>query len=146
MQERREQLLQELRKAEQARDLLSELERLPKVENHPELERCLTQLKQLAQSLPEGHSVRLLIESAIRPEMVGRARSALEGEVKLANHHQRTTFHTVTEGRFSEVHIARSTTTQQTRFALPGERVGLLIVCQHKHPMRRLCLGTRRAH
>jgi hypothetical protein len=84
MQERCEQLLQELRKAEQARDLLSELERLPKEENHPELERCLTQLKQLAQSLPEGHSVRLLIESAIQPEMVGsvgRARSALEGEV-----------------------------------------------------------------
>jgi hypothetical protein len=106
MQERREQLLQELRAAEQARDLLSELERLLKEENHPEPERCLTQLKQLAQSLPEGHSVRLLIESAIRPEMVGRARSALEGEVKLANHHQRTTFHPVTEGRFSEVRIA----------------------------------------
>ena len=84
MQERREQLLQELRKAEQARDLLSELERLLKEENHPELGRNLTQLKQLAQSLPEGHSVRLLIESAIRPEMVGsvsRARSALQGEV-----------------------------------------------------------------
>ena len=84
IQERREQLLQELRKAEQARDLLSELERLLKEENHPELGRCLTQLKQLAQSLPEGHSVQLLIESAIRPEMVGsvrRGRSALEGEV-----------------------------------------------------------------
>jgi hypothetical protein len=84
MQERREQLLQELRKAEQARDLLSELERLLKEDNHPELERCLTLLKQLTQSLPEGYSVRLLIESAIRPEMVGsvgRARSALEGEV-----------------------------------------------------------------
>jgi hypothetical protein len=84
MQERREQLLQELHRAEQARDLLSELERLLKEENRPELRRCLTQLKQLAQSLPEGHSVRLLIESAIRPEMVGNvggARSALEGEV-----------------------------------------------------------------
>ncbi len=85
MQERREQLLQELRKAEQARDLLSEQERLLKEENHPELGRCLTQLKQLAQSLPEDHSVRLLIGSAMRPEMggsVGRARSALEGEVR----------------------------------------------------------------
>jgi len=53
-------------------------------ENQPELGRCLTQLKQLAQSLPEGYSVRLLIESAIRPETVdsvGIARSALEGEV-----------------------------------------------------------------
>ena len=84
MQERREQLLQELRKAAQARDLLSELECLLKEANHPELGCNLTQLKQLAQSFPEGHSVRLLIESAIRPEMVGsvrRARSALEGEV-----------------------------------------------------------------
>lgn len=84
MQERGEQLLQEPRKAEQALDLLSELERLLKEENHPELGSCLRQLKQLAQSLPEGYSVRLLIESAIRPEMVGsvgRVRSALEGEV-----------------------------------------------------------------
>jgi hypothetical protein len=84
MQERREQLLQDLRKAEQARDVLSELERLLKEENSPELGRYQTQLKQLAQSLPEGHSVRLLIESAIQPEMVGSvgaARSALEGEI-----------------------------------------------------------------
>jgi hypothetical protein len=94
MQERREQLLQELRKAEQARDLLSELERLLKEENlqeeslkegnRPDLGRYVTQLERLAQSLPEGHSVRLLIESAIRPEMVGnvgRARSALEGDI-----------------------------------------------------------------
>lgn len=84
MQERREQLLQDLRKSEQARELLSELECLLKEEYHPELGRKLTQLKQLAQSLPEGHSARLLVESAIRPEMVGsvsRARSALEGEV-----------------------------------------------------------------
>jgi hypothetical protein len=84
MLERRERLLRELRTAEQARDLLSELERLLKEENHPQLGRCLTQLTQLAQSLPEGHSVRLLIESAIRPELVGnvgRSRSILEGEV-----------------------------------------------------------------
>jgi len=84
MRELREQLLQELRKAAQARELLSELECLLKEENHPELGRCLRQLKQLAQSLPEGHNVRLLIESAIRPEMLGsvrRARSALEGRV-----------------------------------------------------------------
>jgi transposase len=82
--ELREQLLQELRKAAQARELLRELECLLTEENHPELGRCLRQLKQLAQSLPEGHIVRLLIESAIRPERmgsVGRARSALEGKV-----------------------------------------------------------------
>jgi len=84
MHELREQLLQELRKAARARELLSELECLLKKENHPELERNLRQLKQLAQSLPEGHIVRLLIESAIRPERMGsirRARSALEGRV-----------------------------------------------------------------
>jgi hypothetical protein len=84
MQERREQLLQELRKAEQARDLLSELERLLKEENHPEAGRYENQLERLAQSLPEGHSVRLLIESAIGPDPVGsvsRSRSKLEGEV-----------------------------------------------------------------
>src|SRR5215208_4401028 len=84
MHELREQLLQELRKAAQARELLRELECLLTEENHPELKRCLRQLKQLAQSLPEGHIVRLLIESAIRPERGGsvrRARSALEGKV-----------------------------------------------------------------
>ena len=84
MHQLREQLLQELRKATQARELLSELEGLLEEENHPELGRCLRQLDQLARSLPEGHIVRLLIESAIRPERVGsvrRARSALEGKV-----------------------------------------------------------------
>jgi hypothetical protein len=84
MQQRREQLLEELRKAEQARDLLSELERLPKEENHPELGHYVSQLKQLAQSLPEGHNVRLLIESAVDPSSVSgvsRARSAIGGEV-----------------------------------------------------------------
>src|SRR5829696_1248157 len=33
---------------------------------------------------------------------------------------------------FSEVRIAQSTTTQQPRLALPGKRVGLLIVCWHR--------------
>jgi hypothetical protein len=86
----REQLLEELRKVEQARDLLSELERELKGENHPErgryrrLGRYLTQLEQLAQSLPEGHSVRQVIESALEAasvDSVSRARSALEGEI-----------------------------------------------------------------
>jgi hypothetical protein len=84
MQQRREQLLQELRTAEQARDLLRELERLLQEENHPEAGRYENQLERLAQSLPEGHAVRLLIESGIRPETVGsvsRTRSILEGEV-----------------------------------------------------------------
>ena len=84
MQELREQLLRELRKAAQARELMSELEGLLEEENHPDLGRHLRQLRRLARSLPEGHNVRLLIESAIRPERVGsvrRARSALEGKV-----------------------------------------------------------------
>src|SRR5215212_311172 len=89
MQQRREQLLQELRTAEQALALLRRQERLLEQENlregnPPELRRYVTQLEQLAQSLPEGHRVRLVIESAIRPELIGsvsRARSALEGEV-----------------------------------------------------------------
>lgn len=84
MQERREQLLEDLRKMEQARDLLRELEPHLTEQQGPELVRHLTQLEQLAQSLPEGHSVRLLIESATRPELVGsvsRARSAIEGEI-----------------------------------------------------------------
>ena len=89
MQQRREQLLQELRTAEQALALLRGLERLLQEENlqegnPPELRRYVTQLEHLAQSLPERHRVRLVIESAIRPELIGsvsRARSALEGEV-----------------------------------------------------------------
>ena len=55
-----------------------------KEENHPEAGRYENQLERLAQSLPEGHGVRVLIESAIGPELVGsvsRARSMLEGEV-----------------------------------------------------------------
>ena len=84
MQQRREQLIEELRTAEQARDLLRKLERLLKEENHPEAGRYENQLERLAQSLPEGHGVRVLIESAIGPALVGsvsRARSMLEGEV-----------------------------------------------------------------
>ena len=84
MQERREQLLEELRKAEQARDLLRELEPHLSDKEGPELDGHVRQLERLAQSLPEGHSVRLLIESAIRPELMGsvsRSRSAIEGEL-----------------------------------------------------------------
>jgi hypothetical protein len=41
-------------------------------------------LEQLAQSLPEAHIVRLVLESALGPSEVGnvsRARSAVEGEI-----------------------------------------------------------------
>ena len=84
MQQRREQLLKELRIAEQARDLLRELEHNLSEEKGPEFARRVRQLEQLAQSLPEAHIVRLVIESALGPSEVGnvsRARSAIEGEI-----------------------------------------------------------------
>ena len=57
----REQMLEELRKAQQARDLLTELQRRLAGGNS-ELEGLLTQLEQLAQTLSEADPIRLLIE------------------------------------------------------------------------------------
>ena len=86
-----EQMLEELRKAEQARDLLSELERRLRAGDQAELERYLTHLEQLAQSLPETDPMRLLIESAVGSARtrssikagsdVSRSRSSIEGEI-----------------------------------------------------------------
>jgi uncharacterized protein (UPF0216 family) len=84
MQQRREQLLKELRIAEQARDLLRELEHNLSDEKGSEFAAHVRRLEQLAQSLPEAHIVRLVIESALGPSEVGnvsRARSAVEGEI-----------------------------------------------------------------
>jgi hypothetical protein len=91
MQERREQMTERLRNAEQARDLLTELERRLKEEDGPELERLLSQLDQLAQPLPEADRIRWYIESAAGSARVGRPgksgtemsrfRSAVEGEI-----------------------------------------------------------------
>ena len=91
MQEQREQMIEELRKQEQARDLLTELERRLKGEDRPQLEDHLTQLERLAESLPEAHMARLLIESAVGSVRarearksgsdVSRARSAIEGRI-----------------------------------------------------------------
>jgi uncharacterized protein (UPF0216 family) len=84
MHEQREHLLEELRKAEQALTLLKELEPHLTDRKGKELDSHVRALKQLAQSLPEGHMVRLVIESALEPSNVGtvsRARSALEGEI-----------------------------------------------------------------
>lgn len=87
----REQMLEELRKAEQARDLLSGLEQRLAAGNQAELERYLAQLEQLAQSLPEADPKRLLIEAAVGSARardairagsdVSRSRSSLEGEI-----------------------------------------------------------------
>ena len=65
MQERREQLVERLRTAEQARDLLKELERHLKEKDNPDLERLLTQLDQMAQSLPEVDRIRWFIQSDV---------------------------------------------------------------------------------
>ena len=91
MQERREQLAERLRNAEQARDLLTELERRLKEEDGPELESLLSQLDQLAQPLPEADRLRWYFESAAGSARVGRpgkagtevsrSRSAVEGEI-----------------------------------------------------------------
>jgi uncharacterized protein (UPF0216 family) len=84
MHEQREHLIEELRKAEQALTLLKELEPHLTERKGKELEGHVRALEQLAQSLPENHIVRLVIESALVPTNVGtvsRARSALEGEI-----------------------------------------------------------------
>ena len=84
-------MAQRLRNAEQAQDLLTELERRLKKEDGPELERLLSRLDQLAQPLPEADRIRWFIESAAgsararRPGKAGtevsRSRSAVEGEI-----------------------------------------------------------------
>lgn len=91
MEERRGQLVERLRHAEQARDLLRELERLLKEEDSLEMERTLERLDLLAQPLPEADRIRWFIESAVgsaRSERsakagtdVSRSRSAIEGEL-----------------------------------------------------------------
>ncbi len=91
MEERRGQLVERLRNAEQARDLLRELERLLKEADRPELERTLEQLDRLAQPLPEADRIRWFIESAVGSARadrsakagtdVSRSRSAIEGEL-----------------------------------------------------------------
>lgn len=60
-------------------------------ENRPDLENHLARLDRLAGSLPEGHNVRLLIESAVGSARardarkagsdVSRSRSAVEGRI-----------------------------------------------------------------
>ena len=85
-----EQMLDELRKAEQAQALLSELERRLSAGN-ADLQNLLRQLEQLGESLPESDPIRLLIEEAVGAARSGdsikagsdvsRSRSAIEGEI-----------------------------------------------------------------
>jgi hypothetical protein len=90
-QERREQMTEELRKLEQARDLLREVEGRLRGEDSSEVEDHLGRLERLAGSWPEGHMARLVIESAVGSARmhragkaysdVSRSRSTIEGEI-----------------------------------------------------------------
>jgi len=66
MEQWREQLVEEIRIAERARDLLAGLERRLKERDRSDLEEHLGRLERLAGSLPEAHTVRLLAEGAVR--------------------------------------------------------------------------------
>ena len=71
--EQREQLVEEIRTAERARGLLAGLERRLKERERSDLEEYLGHLERLAGSLPEAHTVRLLVEGAV---MDARTRGA----------------------------------------------------------------------
>jgi hypothetical protein len=91
VQERREQLVEEIRIAERARNLLAGLERRLKERDRSELEEHLGHLERLAGSLPETHTVRMLVEGAVRSarargagyagSAASRSRSKTEGRI-----------------------------------------------------------------
>ena len=91
MDQRREQLVEEIRTAERARDLLAGLERRLKGKDRSDLEEYLGSLDRLAASLPEGHTVRMLVEEAAAyargrdadkaGEAAGRSRLKTEGRI-----------------------------------------------------------------
>ena len=64
MEQQRERLVEEIRMAERARELLAGLEWCLKNRDRADLENHLRQLDRLAGSLPEGHIVRVLVEDA----------------------------------------------------------------------------------
>ena len=92
MHEHRDQLVEEIRIAERARDLLAGLERRLKERDRSDLEEHLGHLERLAGSLPEAHTVRLLAEEA-----VGSARARGAGYAGSAASRSRSK----TEGRIS---------------------------------------------
>jgi hypothetical protein len=92
MEQRRERLVEELRKAERARELLAGLERHLKNGDRVDLENHLRQLDRLAGSLPEGDIVRLLVENA-----AGHARARGAGKAGSVASRSRSR----TEGRIS---------------------------------------------
>ena len=91
MEHRPEQLVEVIRIAERARDLLAGLERRLKERDRSDLEEHLGRLERLAGSLPEAHTVRLLAEEAVRSartrgagyagSAASRSRSTTEGRI-----------------------------------------------------------------
>ena len=91
MEQRRERLVEGLRKAERARELLEGLERHLKNRDRVDLENHLRQLDRLAGSLPAGHVVRLVVENAAAHartrgagkagSVASRSRSKIEGRI-----------------------------------------------------------------
>ena len=91
MEQWREQLVEEIRIAEQARGLLAGLERRLKEKDRSDLEEHLGHLERLAGSLPEEHTVRLLADEAVRSardrgagyagSAASRSRSKTEGRL-----------------------------------------------------------------
>ena len=89
--ERRELLVEEIRTAQRARDLLAGLERRLNERDRSDLEDQLGRLDQLAGSLPEAHTVRLLVDSAVKAattrgagyaaSAASRSRSKTEGRL-----------------------------------------------------------------
>ena len=89
--ERRELLVEEIRTAERALELLAGLERRLNERDRSDLEEHLGRLDRLAGSLPEAHSVRLLVDSAVKAattrgagyaaSAASRSRSKTEGRL-----------------------------------------------------------------
>ena len=84
-------MVAEIRTAERARDLLAGLERRLKERDRSDLQEHLGRLDQLAGSLPEGDTVRLLVDSAVKAattrgagyagSAASRSRSKTEGRL-----------------------------------------------------------------
>jgi hypothetical protein len=91
MEQQRERLVEEIRMAERAQELLAGLEWHLKNGDRADLENHLRQLDRLAGSLPEGHIVRLLVEDTAEyarargagkaGSVASRSRSKIEGRI-----------------------------------------------------------------
>ena len=91
MEQQRERLVEELRMAERAQELLAGLEWCLKNGDRADLENHLRQLDRLAGSLPEGRIVRQLVEDAAEyarthgagkaGSVASRSRSKIEGRI-----------------------------------------------------------------